>query len=177
MNVSAANQRTGDAAGTGMVPLGHSGDLPPSGTRVRPGLRLFHDLIRGRLAVETGADALRMVATGCEGGYVSLSLDVPAADPPVTRAIAGVSIGLAATTAPALRCDLRLNLNHAGQMAQFHDTIVLAEGSRAVRFDTRSETGDGARPDSAWVDLILSEPRNFDLTISGLVGRYEMFPR
>lgn len=177
MNATETARQTGEVARTAMVPLGHSGDAPRSGTRIRTGLTLFHDLVHGKLAVETGGNALRMVAGGCAGSYVSVSLDVPGDDAPGTRAIAGVSVCVAARAVRPMSCDLRLNLNFADGQRRLHDTILLGQGRREIRFDTRSITGDGSRPISAWVDLILPEPREFDVTLADLVARYEPFPR
>lgn len=143
---------------------------PASGTRLGPGVQLFHDLVAGALDVGSQDGAHRIRAVDCVGNYLSLAVDA-SLDPEVCGAgFAGIEVRFRADTPRPMVCNLRLNVDHAGGRATLHDTIIVDQGQRSVRFDTGSILPDAAPPKAVWVDVILSDSRDCDVTVGDLVA-------
>ena len=154
----------------GALPVGGSGDVG-SGSRICPGLDLFHDATEARLLwrQETGAEgaALRLTAYQFDGAYLSLATGVPEAQAATARAMHLLTVSVEARATRPIGLLLRLNASaKRGQQTLHADRILSEETQRLeIPFELGALTLDHEAGLTLWVDLILHRPRMCEVVL------------
>ena len=143
---------------------------PAAGAALAPGVRVFHDAGRAECTVRQlpGPDiGLALEAYGFDGGFLSLSFDLP------PEAVAGlghthvlvVQLALEAERPAQLFC--RLNLRHGPNTEQMLRSV--APDTQRAEFDLAYAAFNDRRLEQGWLDVIVEAPRMTAVVLRDMV--------
>ena len=144
-------------------------DCPPSGTALTDRITLFHDSPQGNFTcMRANRPALTLTFYQFAGGYASLAIRLGKTDLKAMAPGKQAVIRFRGTVSRPLTTFCRLNVRTPELAETLYDTVVFHRDGCEVRFELDGLRGGFEQLDSAWVDLIFSEPEMAEVEINAL---------
>ncbi len=146
-----------------------AGQICESGSNLSKGKKLFHDADQHPPRFQqTGTSSTALETLNFDGSYISIVVQLSPVEAAKIAAGVDLIVHLEVTAEPALPVYLRAHFANEEGREVLHDLIVVASGTRDVRFNL-----DGLRipvdlATSAWVDIIFSDPAGAALSFADL---------
>ncbi|MGR3434401.1 MAG: DUF6478 family protein [Shimia sp.] len=150
----------------------------PTGTRLHPGLALFHDCplgevtLRQRRAAGDPHDApygVTLDVLRFAGGFLSLAIDLPEAAVQGLRRRHLIRMDARIDRERPSEVFARLNLAHGPNVERIVREVPPADGHTWVEFDLATTTLNEKRAERLWVDLIFEAPAMTEIALRDVI--------
>ena len=140
---------------------------PETVARLTELIDLFHNASPETVTAETDeAGTIHLRIGAFDGDFLSLAVKVPS--PEKFVAARPILLDVDAVASRPITVFLRLNVAGLGSRKNLHDALVLTEGPRQIAFDLLPLDLAELEPTDAWLDVILAEPANTEISITRL---------
>lgn len=140
---------------------------PSSGSVICDRLSIFHDASDGLFYwTQTSGLTLDFTCYQFSGSYLSLALALQDATRAEVERCGTALVSLDCISSRPLTTFVRLNVVAEGFQQTLHETVVIDRGNRSVAFDLDGMPNAAGTIGNLWVDVIFTEPRMSEISIS-----------